>query len=247
MIRLKETFKLDDSFKQEYTGKSPNWSDFSYIVYKRTYARTIEDEDRNEEFYETLFRVVEGAYSTQKSHCSMYSLPWDKHKAQKSAQTMFIKMWNFKFLPSGRMLWMMGTDYIRRHGSMALNNCCFISTDDIKEFRGEVFSFVMDALMLGVGVGFDTKGAGKIKIKTPVMGDKPFVVPDSREGWVEGFKKLMDAYLKPYARLPTYFDYSEIRPKGLPIKGFGGISSGPDPYIDLMVSTKEILTEKIGK
>lgn len=29
------------------------------------------------------------------------------------------------------------------------------------------FCFLMDASMLGVGVGFDTKGAGKIDIVTP--------------------------------------------------------------------------------
>ena len=36
--------------------------------------------------------------------------------------------------------------------------------------------------MLGVGVGFDTKGAGKITIQQPKEGYFEFQLPDSREG-----------------------------------------------------------------
>jgi hypothetical protein len=47
----------------------------------------------------------------------------------------------------------------------ALNNCAFVSTESIdKEDPAKPFKFLMDASMLGVGVGFDTKGAGKLKI-----------------------------------------------------------------------------------
>ena len=40
-------------------------------------------------------------------------------------------MWEFRFLPPGRGLWMMGTDYIYERGSAALNNCAFVSTEEI--------------------------------------------------------------------------------------------------------------------
>ena len=42
-------------------------------------------------------------------------------------------------------------------------------------------------------------------------------------------------------------DYTDIRPAGVPIKGFGGESSGPDPLIDLHETSREILDAEIGK
>ena len=106
----------------------------------------------------------------------------------------------------------MGTEFIARHGSMSLNNCGFASTDDIDLKYSKAFQFVMDALMLGVGVGFDTKGAGKITIKKPIEDHFTFQIPDSREGWVEALKLVIEAYFLG-KRMPK-FDFSLIRPAG---------------------------------
>ena len=66
----------------------------------------------------------------------------------------------------------------------------------------------MDASMLGVGVGFDTKGCGKFQIHRPVPDQrKKYVVPDSREGWVESFKLQLESYFNPN-QLEYEFDYS---------------------------------------
>ncbi|GAH24565.1 unnamed protein product, partial [marine sediment metagenome] len=106
------------------------------------------------------------------------------------------------------------------------------------------FEFVMDALMLGVGVGFDTKGAGKITIKSPEKGVTVFQIPDNREGWVEALRIVLEAFF--YGKeLPT-FDYGLIRPAGTPIRGFGGIASGPAPLKDMLVNIHKILDAKIG-
>ena len=44
----------------------------------------------------------------------------------------------------------------------------------------------MDASMLGVGVGFDTKGAGEIIVKgIDKNRETEYQIPDTREGWVE--------------------------------------------------------------
>ena len=48
---------------------------------------------------------------------------------------------------------------------MKLNNCAFVSTKTLKDDYAKPFCFLMDASMLGVGVGFDTKGAGEILVK----------------------------------------------------------------------------------
>ena len=50
---------------------------------------------------------------------------------------------------------MMGTKFIEERGSSALNNCAFCSTEDIDTRGSFAFTWTMDALMLGVGVGFD--------------------------------------------------------------------------------------------
>ncbi|MHA1337729.1 MAG: ATP cone domain-containing protein [Promethearchaeota archaeon] len=239
------SFKLDEKFIEKYKGKQPDWGPLGYITYKRTYARIIEEENRKEEFWETVRRVVEGCFSIQKEHCIKLSLPWSDKKAQKSAQKMFEKIWNFKMLPPGRGLWMMGTEFIARHGSMALNNCGFASTEDIDVKYTKAFEFVMDALMLGVGVGFDTKGAGKIIIKKPKEGHFKYEIPDSREGWVEALKLLLEAYFLG-KQVPEY-DFSKIRPAGEPIRGFGGIASGPEPLKKMLKSIQEILESRIGQ
>ena len=67
----------------------------------------------------------------------------------------------------------------------ALNNCAFVSTDveDVERFI-RAFEFLMDSAMLGVGVGFDTKGKGKFRVYQP-QGSTTAVVEDTREAWVE--------------------------------------------------------------
>jgi len=239
------SFKLDEEFLDKYKSIHPDWGPLGYITYKRTYARLIEAENRKEEFWETIRRVVEGCYSIQKEHCVKLSLPWSDSKAQRSAQKMFEKIWNFKFSPPGRGLWMMGTEFIARHGSMSLNNCGFASTEDIDLKYSKAFEFVMDALMLGVGVGFDTKGAGKIIIKQPREGFFEFQLPDSREGWVESLKLMVEAYFLG-KQVPKY-DFSLIRHAGEPIRGFGGIASGPEPLKNMLEDVQNILESRIGQ
>lgn len=45
----------------------------------------------------------------------------------------------------------------------------------------------MDSSMLGIGVGFDTKGKGRFKVYKPIPDEntKVYVVEDTREAWVE--------------------------------------------------------------
>lgn len=237
-------FKLSDSFVDSYKTVEPKWGPLGEFTFLRTYSRFIEDEQRNEAWWETVRRVVEGTFSIQKQHVQGLRLPWSQQKAQRSAQKMYDKIFNFKFLPPGRGLWMMGTDFVKTRGGMALNNCAFASTEDIDTKGSLAFVWAMDALMLGVGVGFDTRGAGKIEIKQPKP-DGVYQIPDSREGWVESLRLLIDAFFfgKP---LPD-FDYSVIRGKGEPIRGFGGVSAGPEPLKLLHERTKNLLNGLVGK
>jgi len=241
------SFKLSESFLDEYKNQQPHWgyNGLGYIVYKRTYARTKPD-GTLEEFWETCKRVVEGCYDVQKKHCKSLRLPWDDRKAQRSAQEMYRRMWAFKWLPPGRGLWMMGSPYIDRLGGAALNNCGFVSTRGIAIDFADPFCWLMDMLMLGVGIGFDTKGAGLVKIQKPNVINETFVVEDSREGWVDLLRLVLDAHVGRGA-IPTVIDYSKVRPAGEPIRGFGGVASGPEPLMELVDSICNVLEPLYGQ
>ena len=96
-------FNLSENFIHQYKNQQPDWGPIGYITYKRTYARPILEEDRSEEWWETIKRVVEGTYTIQKHHCKTFGLPWNGNKAQKSAQEMYRLIWDFKFLPSAKL------------------------------------------------------------------------------------------------------------------------------------------------
>jgi len=236
--RKVRVFSLNQGFLADYEGKQPNWGPVGYITYKRTYARTKED-GTTEEFWETLKRVVEGVYNIQKIHCRTLLLPWDEKKSQLSAQEMFTRMWLFKFLPPGRGLWAMGTDLMYEKGSAALNNCAFVSTEEIDVDFSAPFTFLMDMSMLGVGVGGDCKGVGKVSITAPKLTDKPYIVEDSREGWVSLIKIILNSYAGK-GFFPTNIDYSQVRPEGSIIKGFGGVASGARPLKELVENITKV-------
>jgi adenosylcobalamin-dependent ribonucleoside-triphosphate reductase len=243
-MKITHKFKLADDFLDQYKRKQPKWGPLGYVTYKRTYSRMMEN-GKSEEYYDTVRRVVEGVFSIQKTHCKSLKLPWSDYKAQKSAQEMFHRMWEFKFLPPGRGLWMMGTDFVERAGGAALNNCGFVSTEQIKTDFSGPFRWLMEMSMLGVGVGFDTKGEGTVKIKEPKVSASTYVVEDSREGWCDLVGSVLDSYVGK-GSMPKEIDYSQIRDAGEPIKGFGGVSSGYAPLKELVDSLIEELEKHVG-
>jgi adenosylcobalamin-dependent ribonucleoside-triphosphate reductase len=138
----------------------------------------------------------------------------------------------------------MGTDFMYERGSAALNNCAFVSTNEISTNFSAPFCFMMDMLMLGVGVSGDTKGAGTLKITTPRIADPEdkFVVEDTREGWVAALEMVLNSFTGK-GKLQR-LDVSKVRPLGEPIKGFGGVASGPGPLVDALIEIKKLLDPK---
>jgi len=210
------------------------------LAYKRSYSR-VKDDGNQEEWQDTVTRVVEGTFSMQRRHFEQEGIKWQEEEQKQLAMRMFDKIINMKFLPPGRGLWAMGTKLTEKKGLYAaLNNCAFVTTgaESVDEFV-RAFTFLMDSSMLGIGVGFDTKGAGKYKVHKP-QSTVPFAVPDSREGWVTSLQLLLDSYFKEGVAKPT-FDYSQIRPPGLPLKTFGGTSSGYKHLEDMHMQISSIL------
>ena len=230
------SFRLGDDFVQGYRGKK---APFGYtdaagnsvgeITFLRTYSRLKQDGTK-ETWVEVCERVINGMYSIQKDHCKSQRLPWNDAKAQASAKEAFDRLFNLKWTPPGRGLWVMGTPLVNvQKNSAALQNCAFVSTAEMtKQNPAKPFAFLMEASMLGVGVGFDDKGADKDFVIYSPQGNETFIVPDTREGWVESLSIILNAYLKVDQKNPV-FDYSLVRPAGVPIKTFGGTAAGHEP------------------
>lgn len=249
-------FKLDDDFVVQYKDIKPDFgfNGLGLLTYYRTYSR-LKSDGTNEQWHETVRRVVEGAYTLQKQHILSNELGWNNRKGQRSAQEMYDRIFKMKFLPPGRMLWALGTPIIHeRKVGQALFNCAFVSTINIGKGIEEAikpFTFMMDMSMVGVGVGFDVEGAEKIEINKQDDEDELYVIPDSREGWVMSLEKLLFSYFaksfgfnKPCG---VKFSYELIRPEGMPIHGFGGVSSGPAPLEKLHVQIRQTLNKLNGK
>ena len=230
------SFRLSDDFVAGYKSKK---APFGYtdaagnsvgeITFLRTYSRLKEDGTK-ETWADVCERVINGMYSIQKDHCKSQRLPWNDAKAQSSAKEAFDRLFNLKWTPPGRGLWVMGTPLVNeQRNSAALQNCAFVSTMEMtKANPARPFAFLMEASMLGVGVGFDDKGADKDFTIYAPQGEETYVVPDTREGWVESLTLIINAYLRADQKTPV-FDYSQVRPAGVPIKTFGGTAAGHEP------------------
>jgi len=242
-------FRLSDKFISQYEDKEVPWGPVGYVTYKRTYARLLSERDPDavgtEEWYQTCRRVIEGMFEMQKQHVYKLGLEWSDQKSQKTAKDAYERLFTLKWTPPGRGLWMMGTKFVNDRTAAGLFNCAFRSTREVNTKGGYLFSWMMDALMLGIGVGFDTLGAGTLTIQQPEFTNEDFIIPDSREGWVESVQILLNGFFYG-AKVPN-FDYSGIRPYGAPIHGFGGTSSGAGPLTELHESLKELYTARIGQ
>ncbi|KAF0692530.1 Aste57867_16399 [Aphanomyces stellatus] len=247
--KREKKFRLSKKFVESFKDVPPpfGFNGLGELVYMRTYSRDKADGTK-EQWYETVERVVNGTYNMQKHWLEHRGLGWNGHEAHRSAREMYRRIFDMKFLPPGRGLWAMGSPITEeRKLYAALNNCAFVSTEDVdRRFSpAEPFCFLMDAAMLGVGVGFDTKGAGKIMVRGPKPGPTEiYTIPDSREGWVESLRMLLESYFL-HRPLPI-FDYSQIRAAGLPIKGFGGISSGPESLKSMHFNIMATLDPLLG-
>lgn len=113
-------------------------------------------------------------------------------------------------------------------GNILTGNCWVAPASKVEDF-----CFIMNELMLGGGVGVVIKREiihQLPKVKNDIVitrldeKDADFIVPDTREGWVELLRKTLEAYL--YKGKGFTYSLQLIRGKGASIKGFGGISSG---------------------
>lgn len=224
--------------KKTYSPSDVNWGEVGYVTFKRTYARPT-TKGHTEEWEDTVNRVIESANK-------QLGVGFTEAEQEEFKSIMM----NLKGTVAGRFLWQMGTKTVDRLGLPSLQNCAFVVVD--QPIRP--FTWAFEMLMLGSGVGFNIqkenvyqlpKVLKKVKVERKDENDADFIVPDSREGWVELLRRVLEASFVTGEGF-TYACHL-IRHKGAAIKGFGGTASGPDDLVWGMQEINKILNSRSGK
>lgn len=233
---VEHRFELADRFQDHLQSLIPpfGYNGFGEALYYRTYSR-IKMDGGQEDWADTVIRNINGTFSIRKDYYVKNRIPWDEAHWQEYAQGFGLYLFNMKWMPPGRGLWAMGSDFVYERGSMALYNCAYTEMRSGLDFVDDV-GWLMDSLMHGVGVGFGPLRTG-LHFSLPTSGFEDHIIPDTREGWVESVQRLLLTFIQ--RRKYPRFIYDKIRGPGLPIKGFGGISSGPEALRYLHVRLAE--------
>lgn len=177
-----------------------------------------------------------------------------------------------KALPSGRWLWIGGTEWIeQRHNFSGAYNCTSTNLVD-----WEAFALMMDLAMMGCGTGAIIEprlierlptirntliidGVSAIGV-TPasqrqqptthnVAGDQVTIkVGDTRQGWVESYRLLLELSSDERFEGTVHItvDLHDVRPVGESLKGFGGMAN-PVKLGDLYNRVAQLLNKAKGR
>ena len=197
---------------------NPFPSHYEEFIYKSRYARWLEDDNRRENWDETVNRLIE-FYSE--------SIP-DKSKGFGGVfQDLYKAIYNLDVLPSMRALMTAGPALERCN--VAAYNCAYLPVDSLRSFDEAMY-----ILMCGTGVGFSVER--KYVEQLPVVAEEftrstsTIRVADSKEGWSRAFRELLALLCN--GQIPEW-DTSRVRPAGARLRTFGGRASGPEPLVDL--------------
>lgn len=223
--------------RRDFSSHPVPWGEVGYPTFKRTYAR--KKGNATEEWHDTVERVVEAC--NKQLGCDFTEMEQDNVRSM---------MMNLKGTVAGRFLWQLGTKTVDRLGLPSLQNCAFTVVDH----PIRPFTWAFEMLMLGSGVGYNIqrenvyqlpKVKRKVKVERKDVNDADFIVPDSREGWVELLKRVLEASFITGEGFS--FATHLIRPAGSPIKGFGGTASGSEDLVWGMLEINKILNSRSGK
>lgn len=235
----------------------------SEVVIRRTYSRP-KDDGTFESWNETVDRVIrhqEWLWTRAKgSDLSEIELK----ELQQFKQLMLDK----KVTTSGRTLWLGGTDIAKRRESSQFN-CSFTNVETVYDIVD-----VLWLLLQGCGVGFspitgtlngffkpikdieiirstrtvDTLGQYVKGIEnnteTFIDGVWTIAVGDSAEAWAKSIGKLLAG---KYNADKLILDFSQIRPAGIRLKGYGWISSGDASIARAYTAIAEIMNRRAGQ
>ena len=212
------------------------------VITRRTYNRPTDDSGLNfETWQETVARVIDH------QEWLWLRAKGDELNDQEYAELYDLEqlMLDRKVLTSGRTLWLGGTDVAKTREASQFN-CSFTCVETVYD--------VVDVLWLllqGCGVGFKPvvgtlngfskpiknirtvrstrteKGGNEHNTETfdPVTKTWTIQVGDSAEAWAKSIGKLLAG---KYPADTLVLDFSQLRPAGERLKGYGWISSGDE-------------------
>ncbi len=177
-----------------------------------------------------------------------------------------------KALPSGRWLWIGGTEWIERSENFSgAYNCTSTNLVD-----WEAFALMMDLAMMGCGtgaiiephlierlpvvrnplviesvspIGITPAGQRQQHTTHAVEGNRVAIrVGDTRAGWVESYRLLLELSSSEAftGAITITVDLSDVRPVGESLKGFGGMAN-PVKLGDLYGRVAQILGKATGR
>jgi len=215
----------------------PEWSNLAKVIYRGKYARALNEERTEVETWpQTYERAIAGNVR-------------GFEVTDQEIQRLKYFLSNRKAGPAGRGWWFSGSPMHEKLGGGSLVNCWGVTAD-----HWENFVEAQNLLMLGGGVGMSVehrfvsklpRAKKDVQIVHRPTKDADFIVPDSREGWNELTRRVLVAHFVT----GKSFSYSTvcIRGAGEPIRGFGGVASGPLPLIDFVAKVSKLLSERGGK
>ncbi|MEB3354991.1 MAG: ribonucleoside-triphosphate reductase, adenosylcobalamin-dependent [Cyanobacteriota bacterium] len=228
-------------------------------VFYRTYSRKTES--GRESWHQVAERNLEGLRRLGNLDGAEVSLLRRMQQQQKA-------------LPSGRWLWIGGTEWIEQQQNFSgAYNCTSTNLVD-----WEAFGLMMDLAMMGCGTGaiiephlinrlpavrnqlsitgvtdIGATPAGQRQEHTShsISGNKVAIkVGDTRRGWVDSYQLLLDLCsddrFDATSPIEISVDLSDVRPVGETLKGFGGMAN-PVKLKDLYGRVAQILGRAQGR
>ena len=251
---------LDKGFKLTPIGE------FTYL---RTYSRKIDEEQRREKWEETVLRFVNYSFKLYIDHMDKLKLPFNLEELKKEALELFESVYTTKQFPSGRSLWVGGTQIAEEY-PLSNFNCAFTHVK-----RYEDLCQLFYVLLLGTGVGckhelgndciepmrndikvVHSKYVPKAKSERQehttmrVRGHIATIyIGDSKEGWVDALRKFFEVHSdEQYNKITKVrMVYDSIRPRGEELKRFGGTASGHESIKNMFENISKVIKNQIDE
>jgi ribonucleotide reductase class II len=241
-----------------FNGQFPATAPAANPVFYRTYSRKL-SAARRESWDEVCARTLQGLIELGQLSAEEAALV-EREQRQ------------LRCLPSGRWLWVGGTEWIKRQENFSgAYNCTSTNVID-----WAAFGLMMDLAMMGAGTGaiiepkytdrlpairnqlivsivaeIGTKPVEQRVTSTTIrtMGNQvTIIVGDSRRGWVDSYQGLLELSSNTAFSGEVFVsvDLSNVRPAGEKLKGFGGVAN-PIKLPLLYERCAQILNQAIGR
>ena len=207
---------------------------YQQFIHKSRYARWIDDEQRRDNWDETVDRYIG---FMQDKVLMKHNIKLD----DKTVNELRDSILSLDVMPS--MIAMITAGPALSRDNICGYNCSYIPVDSPR-----AFDECMYILMCGTGVGFSVERENVDKL--PVVSDNfdksdiVIKVADSKPGWAKSLRELI-ALL--YAGQVPSWDVSDIREAGAKLKIMGGRASGPQPLLDLFDFTVKVFKKASGR